>query len=238
MSKGQKSMDEVLASIRKIIRTDPTAAPPDIRTSSSGGVVGDETAREVLEKLRREREGEEEREAGKPLSESDDPDEAARAVLDHLRRQAEAEAKQELERPPEPAEEPEPALEPTPEEPPAVAADEDAVPVVDEPAPGPEEETTAAPEGEPLELGAEEGRRVLEPQSPPAPDPELPQPAAAPARGGREAPVMVDEAALEAMIRRVVRDELMGDMGRRITRNVVKLIREEIAKSRIEQKDP
>lgn len=232
MSKDQKSMDEVLASIRKIIRTDPTAAPPDI-SSAPGGVVGDETARQVLEKLRRG-DGEGDREQGKPLSTSDDPDEAARAVLDHLRQQAKTEAKAELKRKPEtPAAEPEPELEPTPEEPPDAAADADDVPELEEAAPEPE----AKPD-EPLELGADAGGRVMEPKTAPTPDPELPQPSAgAPgAHDDHETPVMIDEAALEAMIRRVVRDELMGEMGRRVTQNVVKLIREEVARSQLEKK--
>ena len=34
----------------------------------------------------------------------------------------------------------------------------------------------------------------------------------------------------------VVRDELMGEMGRRVTQNVVKLIRDEVARSRLDRK--
>lgn len=239
MSKDKKSMDEVLASIRRIIRTDPTVAAPDASTRPPGMPAGDETAREVLEKLRRQGEGGGEL-TGKPLSTSDDPEESARAVLDHLRRQAEAEARQELARPPSEvpaeAEETPPEVEETLEEPPRVAEDRESVPVMEEKAADDDGTEPPGQQEKPLELGEEAGRRVMQPQKSPPPDPELPQPRRAPARPEHDGPVMIDEAALEAMIRRVVRDELMGEMGRRVTQNVVKLVRDEIARSRREEK--
>lgn len=42
--------------------------------------------------------------------------------------------------------------------------------------------------------------------------------------------VVIDEAALEDMVRRIVRDELMGEMGLRMSKNVTRLIQDEVAR--------
>lgn len=255
MSKDKKSMDEVLASIRKIIRTDPNARAPDASTLPPGMGLPDETAKAVLEKLRKGRgqADDEEDEVRQPLSKSDDPEETAQAVLAALRRQAEAEKAAEkaadkaaaraaakprrttaapdlgtpLRTPPEPSTDADdvPELDDVPD----LDALETADSLVlneDDDARRPPEQTRPEPQtGE-----------IVEPdQRPAAAEPALPARATA-GRPAPEPPVMIDEAAMEAMIRRVVRDELMGEMGRRMTRNVQKMIKDEIARSRIEKK--
>jgi hypothetical protein len=57
---------------------------------------------------------------------------------------------------------------------------------------------------------------------------------AAEAAAGRPAPNL-DEAALRAMINAIVREELQGELGERINRNLRKLIRREIAEFLEEQ---
>ena len=46
-----------------------------------------------------------------------------------------------------------------------------------------------------------------------------------------EGSVTVDEAALRKMVRELIREELQGGLGERITRNVRKLVRSEIARA-------
>ena len=53
--------------------------------------------------------------------------------------------------------------------------------------------------------------------------------------GGAPAPNL-DEAALRAMINAIVREELQGELGERINRNLRKLIRREIAEFLEEQR--
>ena len=48
----------------------------------------------------------------------------------------------------------------------------------------------------------------------------------------------LDEAALRAMINAIVREELQGELGERINRNLRKLIRREIAEFLEEQRKP
>jgi hypothetical protein len=55
--------------------------------------------------------------------------------------------------------------------------------------------------------------------------------------GARPAPNF-DEAALRAMINAIVREELQGELGERINRNLRKLIRREIAEFLEEQRKP
>ena len=55
--------------------------------------------------------------------------------------------------------------------------------------------------------------------------------------GGAPAPIL-DEASLRKMINDIVREELQGELGDRINRNLRKLIRREIAEFLEEQRKP
>ena len=56
--------------------------------------------------------------------------------------------------------------------------------------------------------------------------------------GGATSAPSLDEAALRAMINGIVREELQGELGERINRNLRKLIRREIAEFLEEQRKP
>lgn len=187
MAKEKKSMDEVLASIRRIIRTDPKAGSAEV-TRLAAPEPPAATAEEEFRK---------------PLSTSDDPDETARAVLEELKKQAEAgkaaggagTTPPELDRPLR--------------TPPKTTAEDDYVPSFEE-----------VPSEESLVLRPGDRRADT----------------AAPGDKPQKGPAPMDEAALEAMIRRIVRDELTGDMGKRLTKSVQRMIQAEIAKAKLGRK--
>lgn len=54
--------------------------------------------------------------------------------------------------------------------------------------------------------------------------------------GGRPAPIL-DEEAIRAVVNRIVREELQGELGDRISRNLRKLIRREIAQIEAERQE-
>lgn len=71
---------------------------------------------------------------------------------------------------------------------------------------------------------------VLPPPADMTPTPTATAVAVAPIEAVEDA-VVIDEAALEDMVRRIVRDELMGEMGIRMTKNVTRLIQDEVARA-------
>lgn len=114
------------------------------------------------------------------------------------------------------------------------------------PAPEPQPAAEAAPEpqgdAEPLALTPEMMVRAEPAENPlfeevePEPEPVEDAPAAAlPAEvdadaEGKRSPMVMDEAVVEAMIRRVLHEELMGEIGQNISANVQRLIETEVTR--------
>lgn len=85
----------------------------------------------------------------------------------------------------------------------------------------PEGEEAPEPAGEPA-AGA-----------PPAPEPAEPEPAppADPAAAAEDAPVTLDEEELAEMVRGIIRKELTGSFGATLSKNIQKLVQEEVRKA-------
>ncbi len=83
-----------------------------------------------------------------------------------------------------------------------------------------------------------------EPAAPPAipsatsPSTPAPAPAPAPPLAGAEGPPALDEGRLRALVVEVVRAELQGELGERVTRNIRKLVRSEVFRALGSRQEP
>ncbi len=122
----------------------------------------------------------------------------------------------------------EPEAEAHTEEPEEAAEDEDAAEEVEEPhaEEKPEPEHTEPEQVEPVEATADP-----EPQLAEAEDRQDDHAVAAPAEPSDHDAIAMDEDALRALVAEVIREELQGNVGERITRNVKRLVRREVQRA-------
>ena len=138
--------------------------------------------------------------------------------------------------PPSPSETP--AEAPAPEPVPEPAASETAAPSEPEPTPAPEAPPPAAESPRPEPVAPEPVAPAAAAPSPAAPSPAAPSPAAASAgpsvrdafsEDAARLPAAVrSEAALRALVREILREELSGELGERVSRNIRVLVEREI----------
>lgn len=199
----RRSMDDVMASIRRIIRSEKSAepeAPPARPYSAPEPAPVSETEDDVL-----------------PLT-AEMMEEVTPDVPESLAESIQMSVEPEPELGTEPQVEPEPEVQSRPINPElsggmselrrSLRVEEPVEDIEPEPEAGPAIEQTPEPEA-----SAAQGDVMPEAMDGPSSD-----------------GVMLDEAALESMVRRILREELMGEIGQNISSNVTRMIETEVAR--------
>ncbi|MEM7236537.1 MAG: hypothetical protein AAF501_01750 [Pseudomonadota bacterium] len=214
----RRSMDDVMASIRRIIRSEKSAEPEPTRPTLQSDVPvpapPEPEAEEEVFSLTTDmmEEVEDAVEADVEPDVDDGPADFDPATLRNLAGVPTAEKAVEM--PPLRAD-PEPEPEP-------VASVEAVEPDALDPEPEPEAGPEVEPEPE-IEAGPDAQTVPVVPLA-------QGDVVTEPAEDAEPEAVMLDEAALESMVRRILREELMGEIGQNISANVTRMIETEVSR--------